>query len=55
MSYMCLLAYSDIQDFVVLHNYLYVLVLCCDVRYDSRIKLMFELSLPTVVCKRIHA
>ena len=27
---------------------------CCDVRYDFRIKTMFGLSLPLVVCRRAH-
>ena len=27
---------------------------CCSVRYDFRIKAMFSLSLPPVVCRRAH-
>ena len=30
------------------------LVLCCDVRYDLRIKTVFTSSLPPVVCRRTH-
>jgi len=30
------------------------LVLCCDVRYDFRIKTMFDSSLPPIVCRRAH-
>ena len=27
---------------------------CCDVRYDFRMKAMFGLYLPPVVCRRVH-
>ena len=37
------------------HIYVFiVLVPCCDVRYDVRIKTMFGSSLPPVVCRRSH-
>ena len=33
---------------------IYVLISCCDVRYDFSINMMFDLSLPPVVCRRAH-
>ena len=49
----CMFAHSNVQYFV-LSNVVTCFVLCCDVRYDFRIKTMFGLSLPPVVHMRAH-
>jgi hypothetical protein len=55
MSYcdFCVFAYSDVQPFVLSHAFTFC-VPCCNVRYDFRIKTMFDSSLPSVVCRRTH-
>ena len=40
--------------YVVLLCVFTLLVACCDVRYNFRIKTMFASSLPSVVCRRVH-
>ena len=39
--------------FVLLYVFTF-LVRCCDVRFEVRIKTMFDSSLPLVVCRRAH-
>jgi len=49
----CVFAHSNVQYFV-LSNVITSFVLCCDVRYDFRIKTMFGSSWPPVVYMRAH-
>ena len=54
MGYLfCMFAHSNVQYFD-LSNVITCFVLCCDVRYDFRIKPMFGSSLPPVVYMRVH-
>ena len=49
-----LIRYSSLSFCVVLLCVFTFWVLCCDVRYNFRIKTMFGSSLPPVVCRRAH-
>jgi hypothetical protein len=49
--------YIDIEIHEKQHILLYVftfIVPCCDIRYDVHINMMFDSSLPPVVCMRAH-
>ena len=45
---------GGVKSFFVLSCVFAFAVQCCDVRYDFRIKTIFGLSLPPVVCRRGH-